>query len=62
MPFAETSPPLIDLITDGCLEFSCKLCQKKNCAVRKADFRKKVEWTVENVATIHKHHDSILGL
>jgi len=41
--------------TDGCLDFSCKLCSKKNCDVRKFDFDKIVHWTVENVSTNSKH-------
>jgi cation diffusion facilitator family transporter len=41
--------------TDGCLDFSCRLCNKKTCDVRKFDFDKIVHWTVENVSTNCKH-------
>jgi cation diffusion facilitator family transporter len=41
--------------TDGCLDFSCAICQKKDCAVRKADFVKKLNWTVENISSNNKH-------
>jgi cation diffusion facilitator family transporter len=41
--------------TDGCLDFSCKLCSKKACDVRKFDFDKTVHWTVENVSADFKH-------
>ncbi len=41
--------------TDGCLDFSCKLCSKKACDVRKFDFDKIVHWTVENVSADFKH-------
>ncbi|HRH64697.1 MAG TPA: cation diffusion facilitator family transporter [Bacteroidia bacterium] len=41
--------------TDGCLEFSCKICMKQDCSVRKHPFVKPVEWTVENISTNSKH-------
>ncbi len=41
--------------TDGCLDFSCKLCNKKTCDVRKFNFYKTIHWTVENVSTNSKH-------
>ena len=42
--------------TDGCLNFSCPICTKDNCSVRKHPFEKKIEWTLENVARDTKHH------
>lgn len=42
--------------TDGCLDFSCKICDKKECQFRKFDFVKKVDWTIENISTDIKHH------
>jgi cation diffusion facilitator family transporter len=41
--------------TDGCLDFSCKICNKQNCAVRKFDFKKRIDWTVENISSNNKH-------
>jgi cation diffusion facilitator family transporter len=41
--------------SDGCLDFSCQVCQKQNCTVRKKDFRKKIEWTIQNIANNQKH-------
>lgn len=41
--------------TDGCLDFSCQICQKQDCHVRKADFVKKLDWTVRNIASNSKH-------
>ena len=41
--------------TDGCLDFSCKICDKKECSVRKNDFQQKIEWTIENVSIDCKH-------
>lgn len=41
--------------TDGCLDYSCKLCALKNCTARKSDFINKIDWTVENISTNRKH-------
>jgi cation diffusion facilitator family transporter len=41
--------------TDGCLDFSCEICKKEGCAVRKALFKHTVEWTVKNISDNHKH-------
>lgn len=42
--------------SDGCLDFSCRICSKNACAVRKHDFEKKVEWNMENISSNRKHH------
>lgn len=41
--------------TDGCLDFSCKLCTKTDCVHRMHPFQQKVEWTIENVSSNSKH-------
>ena len=41
--------------TDPCLEFSCKICDKQDCGVRKETFKNKIDWTVENVLANKKH-------
>lgn len=41
--------------SDGCLDFSCKICTKTDCAVRQHDFEKKVEWTMGNISRNKKH-------
>ena len=41
--------------TDPCLDFSCPICTKKDCMVRKQLFKKQVEWTIENVLKDKKH-------
>jgi cation diffusion facilitator family transporter len=41
--------------SDGCLDFSCRLCSKKACSERKHPFEKQVEWTVENMVRNKKH-------
>jgi len=42
--------------SDGCLDFSCAICTKTDCNVRKHPFEKSVEWTMENIARNTKHH------
>lgn len=41
--------------TDPCLDFSCSICNKTDCDVRKRRFEKRVEWTLENVLKDKKH-------
>ena len=42
--------------SDGCVEFSCRLCTKPDCLVRLHEFEKKIEWTIENISRDSKHH------
>jgi cation diffusion facilitator family transporter len=41
--------------SDGCLDFSCAICTKQDCTVRKNPFTKKLEWTMENISSNNKH-------
>jgi cation diffusion facilitator family transporter len=41
--------------TDACLEFSCNICTKDGCAVRKHPFNKQIEWTLDNIIADKKH-------
>lgn len=41
---------------DACKEFSCKICCKTDCAVRKYPFESKIDWTIENVSENAKHN------
>ena len=41
--------------TDPCLPKSCAICSVKNCAVRKSEQQKKLEWTKENMLPDAKH-------
>jgi cation diffusion facilitator family transporter len=41
--------------SDGCLPFSCRICAKKDCSVRKHNFEKKIEWTLGNISSDKKH-------
>lgn len=42
--------------SDGCLPFSCKICNKQQCSVRKHNFEKQINWTIENILQNQKHH------
>lgn len=41
--------------TDACLDFSCRICLKEDCTVRKHAFETRVEWTLNNVVKNKKH-------
>jgi len=41
--------------SDGCLDFSCHICSKQDCPVRKHPFEKKVDWTLQNIISNKKH-------
>jgi cation diffusion facilitator family transporter len=41
--------------TDGCMPFSCKICQKTDCTKRLEPFQKKVDWNLDNLASNEKH-------
>ncbi|GAB1397778.1 MAG TPA: cation diffusion facilitator family transporter [Saprospiraceae bacterium] len=41
--------------TDGCLDFSCNICTKTDCKMRKHPFINKIEWTVANISANQKH-------
>ncbi|MGN6540149.1 MAG: cation diffusion facilitator family transporter [Ginsengibacter sp.] len=41
--------------SDGCRDFSCKICAKQNCMVRQHAFEKRITWTMENISKDSKH-------
>lgn len=41
--------------TDGCLDFSCHVCSKDDCAVRRHTQKERVLWTVDNLISNKKH-------
>lgn len=41
--------------SDGCLPFSCRICDKTGCTERKNNFEQKINWTLENVSSNKKH-------
>ncbi len=40
---------------DGCKEFSCKICHKGDCPVRKHAYEKTIVWTLDNIRSNRKH-------
>lgn len=41
--------------SDACRDFSCKICAKQNCMVRKHDFEKRIRWTIKNISNDARH-------
>jgi hypothetical protein len=41
--------------TDGCLPFSCNICDKMDCQVRQHPFAQKIPFTLENISSNLKH-------
>lgn len=41
--------------TDGCLPFSCSICTKTDCSVRKLPLKKRLDWSLENTISNKKH-------
>jgi cation diffusion facilitator family transporter len=41
--------------SDGCLPFSCRICSKQQCSVRKHNFEQAITWTPENIQSNKKH-------
>jgi cation diffusion facilitator family transporter len=41
--------------SDGCLPFSCKICNKMGCTERKNNFEKQILWTLQNISQDKKH-------
>jgi cation diffusion facilitator family transporter len=41
--------------SDGCLDFSCSICNKLECHVRQHPFQEKIEWTMANISSNNKH-------
>jgi len=41
--------------SDPCVEYSCRICIKQNCAVRQHELQHRIEWTLENILKDAKH-------
>ncbi|MCU0240535.1 MAG: cation diffusion facilitator family transporter [Pyrinomonadaceae bacterium] len=41
--------------TDDCKDYSCKVCTKTDCQVRKFAFEKKLDWTQIDIVENHRH-------
>lgn len=44
---------------DACKEYSCNICSKTDCPVRKHPFQEKINWTMQNVSLNKKHNSSL---
>jgi cation diffusion facilitator family transporter len=41
--------------SDGCEYFQCHICEKSACHVRLHEFKKRIDWTVDNILQNKKH-------
>ena len=41
--------------SDGCKEFSCKICYKTKLYGAQHDFEKRITWTIENISNDSRH-------
>lgn len=41
--------------SDGCLPFSCRICDKAGCKERQHNFETKITWTLANISSNKKH-------
>lgn len=41
--------------SDGCRYFQCHICIKKDCPVRQHDFKRRVDWNLDNALQDEKH-------
>jgi cation diffusion facilitator family transporter len=48
--------------SDACLDFSCHICMKQSCDVRKHAFEERVEWTLATVTPNKKHGSALTTL
>ena len=44
---------------DACKEYSCNICSKTDCPVRKHPFQEKIKWTMQNVSLNKKHNSTL---
>lgn len=44
---------------DACKEYSCNICSKTDCTVRKHPFQEQINWTMENVSLNKKHNSNL---
>jgi cation diffusion facilitator family transporter len=45
--------------SDGCLDFSCHICTKHDCNVRRHPLAEKIEWRLDNVVPNRKHRSAL---
>jgi cation diffusion facilitator family transporter len=45
----------MSVLMDPCEEFSCQICTKEDCQVRRQEFAKRLDWTQIDIADDNKH-------
>ncbi|WP_177766722.1 cation diffusion facilitator family transporter [Flavobacterium sp. I3-2] len=45
---------------DSCKEYSCQICPIKDCSVRKYEFQKRIDFTIENISKNEKHNRNVI--
>jgi cation diffusion facilitator family transporter len=46
--------------SDACMDFSCRICIKEDCGVRKHPLAERIEWRLENVVPNRKHRSQLV--
>ncbi len=41
--------------SDACMDYSCFICSKTDCLVRRHPFQQRIEWTLENILSDKRH-------
>nr|WP_297307045.1 cation diffusion facilitator family transporter [uncultured Flavobacterium sp.] len=44
---------------DSCKDYSCQICLKTDCELRKQEFKKRIDFTVENISKNEKHNREV---
>lgn len=45
---------------DGCKDYSCQICPKMDCPVRKYEFQKRIDFTMANISKNEKHNRGVI--
>lgn len=46
---------------DSCKDYSCQICLKTDCELRKQEFKKRIDFTVENISKNEKHNREVIS-
>ncbi|MBP9193920.1 MAG: hypothetical protein KBF57_04500, partial [Saprospiraceae bacterium] len=46
--------------TDGCLPYSCAICNKTGCQHRQQAFDHRVIWNLDNISKNSKHNKNVI--
>lgn len=45
---------------DSCKDYSCQICLKTDCELRQHDFKKRIDFTIENISKNEKHNRDVI--